>query len=190
MSFTASGAGSALLIILIITISAIINLLSVGVCARRPSVGADEDGDDLVFLDANRSSTLGAVLDRLGQLENLTLQQQTTISSQQSTIVGLTSALSQLQQSVGNLSGAVASTSANVEHLCSAVDTPQFVFVQGIPTHGANGIIYFSMNGEDYLVVGNYHNGTTYVVNSQIFKKPNGSDFFFEFQSVPFSGDS
>ncbi|MBN2443903.1 MAG: hypothetical protein JXJ04_21250 [Spirochaetales bacterium] len=45
-----------------------------------------------------------------------------------------------------------------------------FVFIQGIPTNGANDWEYFTSHGAAYLAVANYYSGTEYTINSRIYK--------------------
>ncbi|XLQ20075.1 MAG: hypothetical protein ACKUBY_05855 [Candidatus Moraniibacteriota bacterium] len=63
-----------------------------------------------------------------------------------------------------------------------------FVLEQGILTNGAQDLEYFTIGTDDYLVVANYHNNSTYNINSKIYKW-NGTSFV-DFQSIATSGAS
>ena len=65
-------------------------------------------------------------------------------------------------------------------------DGSSFVEIQSILTHGATQMESFTINGETYLAVANYFDGSIYTLDSEIYKW-NGSSFV-EIQSIPTSG--
>ena len=79
-----------------------------------------------------------------------------------------------------------------------AIDSPifrfngsNFVLFQSVPTSGATGWKYFTINNQSYLAVANhYSDSASHNQNSQIFKFNSTSNSFVAFQSIPTNGAS
>jgi len=67
-------------------------------------------------------------------------------------------------------------------------DTLQFVEIQAISTSGAYSMESFVIDGETYLAVANDYDGSTYNLNSRVYKFDSGTGQFSEFQSIPTNG--
>ncbi|CAE7521638.1 Tspear [Symbiodinium sp. KB8] len=63
-----------------------------------------------------------------------------------------------------------------------------FLEMQSIPTKGANGWAAFSMNGIQHLVVANAYDGSSYNIESKIYKWSDTSSTFLEMQRIPTKG--
>ncbi|CAE7941654.1 TSPEAR [Symbiodinium necroappetens] len=63
-----------------------------------------------------------------------------------------------------------------------------FLEMQSIPTKSALGWTAFSMNGIQHLVVANQYDGTSYNIDSKIYKWNDASSAFLEMQSIPTKG--
>ena len=62
----------------------------------------------------------------------------------------------------------------------------EFVEFQSIPTNGAHDWQFFTIGSDHYLAVANYYNGSTYNIDSKLYRWDGTS--FFEFQSIPTNG--
>ncbi|CAE7800799.1 Tspear [Symbiodinium sp. CCMP2592] len=63
-----------------------------------------------------------------------------------------------------------------------------FLEMQSIPTQGALGLAAFAMDGIQHLAVTNHHDGSSYNLNSVVYKWDNASSTFLEMQSIPAKG--
>ena len=59
---------------------------------------------------------------------------------------------------------------------------------KNIPTSGAHDAESFVIDGETYLAIPHYHDGSTYSLNSKIYKWNSGTDQFDELQDIPTIG--
>jgi len=72
-------------------------------------------------------------------------------------------------------------------------DSSKLVAIQSIPTNGAAGWEAFTVDGETYLVLANYYNGSSYNINSMLYRfvptNPDSSKLV-AIQSIPTNGAS
>ncbi|CAE7800789.1 TSPEAR [Symbiodinium sp. CCMP2592] len=66
--------------------------------------------------------------------------------------------------------------------------TSTFLEMQSIPTSFARGWAAFSMDGIQHLAVANRYDGSSYNINSKVYKWDNASSTFLEMQSIPTKG--
>ena len=66
--------------------------------------------------------------------------------------------------------------------------TNQFEEVQAIATNGASDIESFTIDGKNYLAVGNYRNASTRSINSHIYQWNSSTNQFDEFQAIATNG--
>ena len=81
---------------------------------------------------------------------------------------------------------AVVSTLLVIVFLFCGSAYSNFLEIQAIPTNGAIDWEHFEIGGETYLVVANYHNGSTGYIDSKIYKW--NESFFEEYQAIRTSG--
>ena len=65
-----------------------------------------------------------------------------------------------------------------------------FLEMQSISTKGAWGWAAFSMNGIQHLAVSNHYDGSSYDLDSKVYKWDDASSSFLEMQSIPTKGAS
>ena len=78
----------------------------------------------------------------------------------------------------------------NVTYLLDSAVYPwkgqRFIVFQKIPRNRAYCFNFFEINGQNYLTVAKFHDGSTYSIKSVIYKWSNGT--FNEFQEIPTEG--
>ena len=120
---------------------------------------------------------------------NMVLSDSNTTAVALNDIVTLIAQVSALEQQVTSITTSNSMLQRQFNQLSSdfCAGSPLVPF-QSIPTQGAYDWEYFTLNGQSYLAVANYQNGSSNVINSQIFKFDAMSNSFLLFQSIPTVG--
>ena len=175
-----------------LSVSSLSGTISSSISSSSISAGTSGSTSTSSTSTSSTSASSISISSALQQLQSIVSQQASQLALQSQLNMAAAAQLSaqvvQLSADNSRLSQLLSQVVSDECSSSSSTSNNALVLFQSIPTQAAFDLEYFTLNGQSYLAVANYNNGTSYAINSQIFKFDATSNSFLLFQSIPTQG--